>query len=72
MQNMSLVFLEMLENDPCEQAIAFGHAGTLQTTLDIVMGMRMDRSRLRCLNGSVAVFEYEGGRWMLRTWGGAV
>jgi len=65
-------FLKMLEEDPCEQAAAFAHAGTLQTVLDIVLGVRLDRSHLRCLNGSVAVFEYEAGRWLLRTWGGAI
>ena len=65
-------FLQMLENDPCEQAVAFAHAGTLQTALDIVLGTRLDRSHLRCLNGSVAVFEYEGGRWLLHTWGGGL
>lgn len=65
-------FLKMLEKDPCEQAVAFAHAGTLQTALDIVLGTRLDRSHLRCLNGSVAVFEYEGGRWLLHTWGGAI
>lgn len=65
-------FFEMLENDPCEQAIAFAHAGTLQTALDIVLGMRLDRSHLRCSNGSVAVFEYVDDRWLLRTWGAAV
>lgn len=65
-------FLQMLESDPCENVIAFAHAGTLQTALDIVLGMRLDRSHLRCLNGSIAVFEWNGSKWMLRTWGGAV
>lgn len=65
-------FLQMLENDPCEQAVAFGHAGTLHTALDVVLGTRLDRSHLPCRNGSVAMFEYENGRWLLRLWGGAV
>lgn len=65
-------FFQMLENDPCEQAVVFAHAGTLQTVLDIVLGTRLNRGHLRCSNGSVAVFIYEGGRWLLRTWGGAI
>ncbi len=65
-------FMQMLENNPCDMAIAFAHAGTLQTALDVVMGMRMDRSHVACLNGSVAVFEHYNGRWLLRTWGAAV
>ena len=40
--------------------------------VDIVLGTRLNRSHVRCLNGSVAVFEYEEGRWMLRTWGAAL
>lgn len=65
-------FLEMLENDPCENVVAFAHAGTLQTALDVVMDMRMNRYHVSCLNGSVAVFEHFNGRWLLRTWGAAV
>ena len=65
-------FLQMLENDPCEQAVAFGHAGTLHTALDVMLGTRLDRSHLPCRNGSVAMFEYENGKWLLRLWGGAV
>ena len=72
MENRVRSFLQMLENDPCECAVAFAHAGTLQTALDIVLGIRLDRSHVRCLNGAVAVFEYEAGRWMLRTWGAAL
>lgn len=64
-------FLQMLEEDPCETVVAFAHAGTVQTVLELVLGMPVDRSHVRCLNGSVAVFEYEDGRWLLRTWGAA-
>ena len=65
-------FFQMLENDPCEQAVAFGHAGTLLTSLEVVLGTRLDRSHLPCRNGSVVMFEYENGKWLLRLWGGAV
>ena len=62
-------FLQMLEENPCEMVAAFVHAGVVQTALDLVLGMPVDRRHLRCLNGSVTVFEYENGRWLLRTWG---
>ena len=65
-------FFEMLDEDPCENAVAFAHAGTLQTALDVVLGMRLDRWHVACMNGSVAVFEHVNGRWLLRTWGAAV
>lgn len=65
-------FFEMLESDPCENVAVFAHAGTVNTALDIVMGMQLDRAHLSCLNGSVAVFEHTNGRWILRTWGAAL
>ena len=65
-------FFDMLENDPCENVVAFAHAGTLQTALDVVLDMRLNRYHVACLNGSVAVFEHFNGRWLLRTWGGAL
>ena len=65
-------FFEMLESDPCENVAVFAHAGTMNTALDIVMGMQLDRAHLSCLTGSVAVFEYTNGRWILRTWGAAL
>jgi len=65
-------FLRMLEENPCDTVIAFSHAGAVQTALDLVLGTEVDRSHLRCLNGSVAIFEYDGSRWLLRTWGAAV
>lgn len=65
-------FLQMMEKEDARTVAAFAHAGVVQTMLDVVLGMDVDRSRVRCLNGAVSVFEYEGGRWMLRTWGAAV
>lgn len=65
-------FLQMMEQESGGSVVAFVHAGIVQTMLETVLGMEVDRSRVRCLNGSVTIFEYEGGRWMLRTWGAAV
>lgn len=62
-------FFRRLEDDPCDQVIAFAHAGAIQCAFDIVVRQHIDRSLLRCLNGSVAVFVYENGRWQLESWG---
>lgn len=62
-------FFRSLEDDPCDQAVAFAHAGVMQCALDFVLNARLDRSRLRCANGSIAVFSYENGRWLLESWG---
>ena len=61
-------FMRMLEEDPCEQAVAFAHAGTLNTALEYVVG-GLDRGHVHCVNGSVAAFSYANGRWYLDGWG---
>lgn len=62
-------FLKMLEDDPADCVVAFAHAGVLQCALDLVVGCQLDRSHLRCANGSAALFCYEHGRWTLAGWG---
>lgn len=62
-------FLTLLENDPCEQAIAFSHAGFITCTLTQVLGATFDRKHIDCPNASIAVFEYRDGRWLLLQWG---
>lgn len=62
-------FLTMLENDPCDQVAAFSHAGFITCVLTQVLGVSFNRKFVKCLNGSVAVFEYRDGRWMLECWG---
>lgn len=62
-------FLDKLAQDPCEQAVAFAHAGTLLSALEVVLGGSISRSRARCFNASIAVFEYDGTLWRLYSWG---
>lgn len=62
-------FLHMLEEEPCDQVIAFAHAGALQAALDYVLDQHIVRSHLSCMNGSIAVFVYENNRWYLESWG---
>lgn len=61
-------FMRMLEENPCEQAIAFAHAGTLRCMLDEVVGAGA-RSRVVCPNCCIAVFVYQDGRWLMESWG---
>ena len=62
-------FLTMLENDPCDRAIAFSHAGFITCTLTQVLGGTFDRKHIKCLNASIAVFSYDGEKWALEQWG---
>ena len=61
-------FLEMLEKEPCEQAIAFAHEGVLRCALDSVLGMAFNRSHVRCPNCTIAVFAYVEDHWVLEAW----
>lgn len=69
LQKRARDFLTMLENDPCDQVIAFSHAGFITCTLTQVLGTSFDRKHVKCLNASIAVFEYKDGRWILDQWG---
>lgn len=62
-------FLTMLENDPCEQVVAFSHAGFITCVLTQVLGASFDRKHIKCANGCIAVFSYDGEKWMLENWG---
>jgi len=64
-------FLRMLEEDPCEQAIAFSHAGVLRAMLKRTLGFPLQASTVLCENGAVCVYVYKNGRWQLKTWGAA-
>lgn len=61
-------FLDRLEKEPDGTAVAFSHAGFIQCLLGVVLGQQLDRTRLRCGNGSVSVFEYQNGKWILENW----
>lgn len=61
-------FLKMLEEDPCEQVVAFTHEGILRCMLDVVLGSILNRQTVRCPNCTIAVFSYAQGRWALEAW----
>ena len=63
-------FLTMLENDPCECAAVFCHAGVVKAMLGLSLGLD-DADGLPqtiCSNGSVSIFEYRNDRWWLAAW----
>lgn len=53
---------------PCHTVALFSHAGFLRGMLDLVLGLRLPRERVRCRNCTVAVFEYTDGNWSLHSW----
>lgn len=56
-------FLKMLEADPAENIVAFSHAGFIGVSLNLVLGVRLDHSRIRILNGSVLHFTHDEDGW---------
>lgn len=67
-------FLKMLEEDPCECAAVFSHAGFLRASLEMAIldGARIDPRHIRCTNASVMKLVYEENTWRLLVWGAGV
>lgn len=61
-------FLQALEDAPCDRVAVFAHAALGAILLEMVLGGPIDKHALICENGSVAVFEFTGGRWRLLKW----
>lgn len=61
-------FLHMLEENPCEQVVAFAHAGTLRAVLAHALGEEA-RNKAICPNCCIASFVYDNGRWLMEGWG---
>ena len=56
-------FLRLLESDPCENAIAFTHAGFISSLLEIVLDVRLDLARVRISNACIVRFTRNETRW---------
>ena len=61
-------FLSMIEASEYEKVVAFSHGGLINTVLDIITGMRQDRTKFLCENCSVTVIELKDGEWRLKLW----
>ena len=56
-------FLQLLESDPCENAIAFTHAGFISSLLETVLDVRLDLARVRISNACILRFTRTETRW---------
>ena len=61
-------FFSMLEEDPCENVIAFVHGGLMSCALQIVLNAEFDRTAVVTNNCAIHVFEYDGTHWRLLAW----
>ena len=68
MQERVREFLHMLEEDPCDCVAVFAHNGVLTVTLQIVLGVEIDRAAVFSQNCAIHVFEFVDGKWKLLAW----
>lgn len=61
-------FLSQLEANPCENAIAFAHNGTLTAMLRVVLGADFNYRAVSSQNCAIHVYEYDGEKWRLLAW----
>ena len=61
-------FLSELENNPCENVVAFVHYGMMNCMMEIVLNAAYDRSATFSENCAIHVFEYDGSKWKLLAW----
>lgn len=61
-------FLEILEQDPCENVAAFAHNGVLGVMLQTILNGEIDRTRAYSANCAIHVFEFTKGTWRLLAW----
>jgi len=61
-------FLTMLEQDPCDNVIAFAHNGVMCCMLRLIFGCEYDYNSVFSHNCAINVFEYSDGKWRLLCW----
>jgi len=62
-------FFDLLEKDPCDNAIAFTHNGYISAVMCHILGsVDFDRSALRSNNCSIHILEREEKGWRLLAW----
>jgi len=62
-------FLHFLEENPADSIAVFTHEGFIGSCIEVVLGVLIDRRKLRCANGSVTILSFENGLWRLCTFG---
>lgn len=61
-------FLDLLEQDPCENVAAFAHNGILNCMLRLVLDAPIKGAAAYSPNCAIHVFEFDRGLWKLRAW----
>ena len=61
-------FLQMLEADPCDRAIAFVHNGVIGSVMRVLLGSGIAKGALFSENCAVHAISFDDGKWRLRAW----
>ena len=67
-RDRAAAFLRLLEEDPCENVVAFSHNGFMCCLLETVLQASVNRTAARSGNCAIHVFEYDGQVWRLLAW----
>lgn len=67
-RSRAAAFLRLLEEDPCETAIAFSHNGFICSLLECVLKTPVYRPAVFSGNCAVHVFDFDGKCWRLTAW----
>lgn len=67
-QKRAASFLQLLEEDPCENVIAFTHNGFIRSLLDNVLKASVPAKSVVIANCSIHVFDFDGQVWRLAAW----
>ena len=61
-------FLRLVEEEPCENVIAFSHNGFMSSVFEVVVQASVSRSAIRSANCAIHVYDYDGKMWRLVSW----
>ena len=61
-------FMEQLEADPCDSAIAFVHNGVIGSLMRNILGCNFSKGALFSENCAIHALEYDGKKWRLLAW----
>ena len=61
-------FMEQLEADPCDSAIAFVHNGVIGSLMRNILGCNFSKGALFSENCAIHALEHDGKKWRLLAW----
>lgn len=67
-RSRAAAFLRLLEEDPCDTAIAFSHNGFICSLLECILKTPVHRRAVFSENCAIHIFDLDGQNWRLTAW----